>query len=186
MKEQPKHKIEYLRLDELIPYARNSRTHSDEQVAQIAGSIREFGFTNPVLVSDKNDIIAGHGRVLAAQRLGLPTVPCIRLGYLTPAQRRAYVIADNRLALNADWDKSLLLLELKELDAEDFDLSLLGFGAKELADMMLEQDGESADSDPPPAFIEEFLIVVNCSDEKQQQEIFEELTERGLTCKVMS
>ena len=98
-------KIEQLPTDSLIPYARNTRTHSEAQVTQIAGSIREFGFTNPVLIDGQNGIIAGHGRVLAAQKLKLGTVPCIRLSYLTDTQRRAYIIADNKLALNAGWDE---------------------------------------------------------------------------------
>ena len=116
----------------LVPYARNSRTHSPEQVAQIAGSIREFGFTNPVLVDAENGIIAGHGRIMAAQKLGLEKVPCIRLGYLTDAQKRAYIIADNKLALNAGWDFEMLKVEVMELQAEDFDVSLLGFEGDEI------------------------------------------------------
>lgn len=124
--------VEWLELNGLIPYAKNSRTHSEAQVAQIAGSIKEFGFNNPVLIDEDNGIIAGHGRVLAAQKLGLQTVPCIRLGHLTDTQRKAYVIADNRLALNAGWDDSMLTLELQDLKAEDFNLDLLGFEADEL------------------------------------------------------
>jgi hypothetical protein len=122
------------RVADLIPYARNSRAHSDEQVAQIAASIREFGFTNPVLVDGERGIIAGHGRVLAARKLGLDEVPVIELSHLTEAQRRAYVIADNKLALNAGWDLDLLKLELQELDGK-FDLALIGFNAGELAAM---------------------------------------------------
>lgn len=124
--------IEWLETKGLIPYAKNSRTHSEAQVAQIAGSIKEFGFNNPVLIDEDNGIIAGHGRVMAAQKLGLEAVPCIRLAHLTDTQRKAYVIADNRLALNAGWDDQMLTLELQELDGEDFDLSLLGFEADEL------------------------------------------------------
>lgn len=124
--------VEWLELNGLIPYAKNSRTHSEAQVAQIAGSIKEFGFNNPVLIDEDGGIIAGHGRVMAAQKLGLQTVPCIRLGHLTDTQRKAYVIADNRLALNAGWDDSMLTLELQELKAEDFDLGLLGFELDEL------------------------------------------------------
>jgi ParB-like chromosome segregation protein Spo0J len=122
-------------LDSLIPYARNSRTHSDEQVAQIAASIREFGFTNPVLVDAEGGIIAGHGRVLAARKLGMTKVPVIELGHLTETQRRAYVIADNKLALNAGWDEELLRLELDDLAADGFDLPLTGFSLGELAAM---------------------------------------------------
>lgn len=120
-------KIETIPTAKLIPYARNSRTHSESQVSQIAGSIREFGFTNPVLIDGENGIIAGHGRVLGAQLLGLEKVPCIRLGHLTETQRRAYVIADNKLAMNAGWDEELLGLELADLREADFDLGLLGF-----------------------------------------------------------
>lgn len=124
--------VEWLETKNLIPYAKNSRTHSDTQVAQIAGSIKEFGFNNPVLIDEDNGIIAGHGRVMAAQKLGLQAVPCIRLAHLSDTQRKAYVIADNRLALNAGWDDSMLMLELQELKAEDFNLDLLGFEADEL------------------------------------------------------
>jgi DNA modification methylase len=124
--------IEWLETKGLIPYAKNSRTHSEAQVAQIAGSIKEFGFNNPVLIDEDNGIIAGHGRVMAAQKLGLQAVPCIRLAHLSDTQRKAYVIADNRLALNAGWDDQMLTVELQELDSESFDLSLLGFEADEL------------------------------------------------------
>jgi ParB-like chromosome segregation protein Spo0J len=117
---------------DLIPYARNSRTHSEAQVAQIAGSIREFGFTNPVLIDAENGIIAGHGRVLAAQKLGMAEVPCIRLAHLTDTQKRAYIIADNKLALNAGWDETMLGLELAELRELDFDLNLTGFDGDEI------------------------------------------------------
>jgi ParB-like chromosome segregation protein Spo0J len=120
-------KIEQIPTADLIPYARNTRTHSAEQVAQIAGSIREFGFTNPVLIDAENGIIAGHGRVMAASKLGLAKVPCIRLAHLTETQKRAYIIADNKLALNAGWDEELLGLELADLREADFDLDVLGF-----------------------------------------------------------
>lgn len=128
--------IEEIATDELLPYARNSRTHSAEQVAQIAASIKEFGFTNPILVDADNSIIAGHGRVMAARRLSLKAVPCIRLAHLTEAQKRAYVIADNKLALNAGWDDEMLALEIKDLQEEDFDISLLGFEDAELEKIM--------------------------------------------------
>ncbi len=121
--------IKTVSVDVLIPYARNARTHSDAQVAQIAASIKEFGWTNPVLVDGENGIIAGHGRVLAARKLGLETVPVIELSHLTDTQKRAYILADNQLALNAGWDTELLQIELTDLDGLDFDLSLLGFDA---------------------------------------------------------
>jgi hypothetical protein len=130
------HEIETLPLSSLIPYARNSRTHSEAQVAQIAASIREFGFTNPVLVDADGGIIAGHGRILAARKLEMSEVPCIRLSHLTEAQRRAYVIADNRLALNAGWDFEMLAVELDDLRDADFNLDLLGFERFELNDLI--------------------------------------------------
>jgi DNA modification methylase len=143
-------KIEQLPTADLIPYARNTRTHSPEQVAQIAGSIREFGFTNPVLIDGENGIIAGHGRVMAASKLGLAKVPCIRLAHLTETQKRAYIIADNKLALNAGWDEELLALELGELGDLDFDLSLLGFDDAELGDLMAETTEGATDPDDVP------------------------------------
>lgn len=150
-------KIEMLAVDSLVPYARNSRTHSPEQVAQIAGSIKEFGFTNPVLIDALGGIIAGHGRVMAATRLGMQEVPCIRLGHLSEAQKRAYVIADNRLALNAAWDNDMLKLELGDLQLEGFDLELLGFDDKELSDLLAEsaeeypEDADGEVIEPPAA-----------------------------------
>src|SRR5690625_3645359 len=126
----------------LIPYARNSRTHSDEQVAQIAASIREFGFLNPIIVDGDNGIIAGHGRVLAAQKLGMESLPCIEASHLTDAQRRAYIIADNKLALNAGWDDEMLRIELDELGELGFDLELTGFSLDEIEDIDLGDPSE--------------------------------------------
>jgi DNA modification methylase len=125
-------KIERIAVEALLPYAKNSRTHSDEQVAQIAASIKEFGFNNPILIDKENTIIAGHGRLLAARRMGMTEVPCIKLGHLTETQRKAYVIADNRLALNADWDTDMLTIELNDLLEDNFALDILGFDADEL------------------------------------------------------
>ena len=134
------------KVEDLIPYARNSRTHSDEQVAQIAASVREFGWTNPVLVDGENGIIAGHGRVLAARKLGMAEVPCIELSGLTDAQRRAYIIADNKLALNGGWDEDMLRIELEELGEIGFDLDLIGFTDEEILAL---GDGELTDDDEP-------------------------------------
>src|SRR5450432_1136772 len=119
--------IELWLIDKLVPYARNPRTHSDAQVAQIAASIAEFGFNNPILVDTKAGIIAGHGRLLAARKLQLTEVPVIVLDHLTETQKRAYVIADNQLAMNAGWDDTLLAAELAALRQEEFDVSLIGF-----------------------------------------------------------
>jgi ParB-like chromosome segregation protein Spo0J len=147
--------VEYRNIDTLIPYVNNARTHSDEQVAQIAASIKEFGWTNPVLVDGDNGIIAGHGRVLAARKLEQTQIPVIELQGLSDAQRRAYVLADNRLAQNAGWDEDLLHLELTELGNADFDLSLLGFEPGELKDLLAGEPEEGL-TDPdevpePPA-----------------------------------
>lgn len=128
--------LEQIATAELIPYARNARTHSPAQVAGIAGSIREFGFNNPVLIDKDNGIIAGHGRVLAAQQLGLDTVPCLRLGHLTKTQRKAYILADNRLAELAGWDTEMLALEIADLRLDDVDLELLGFDDDALVDLL--------------------------------------------------
>ncbi|MCG7878644.1 MAG: site-specific DNA-methyltransferase [Candidatus Thiodiazotropha endolucinida] len=136
--------VQHIALEQLVPYARNARTHSDSQVAQIAGSIAEFGFVNPVLVGGNNIIIAGHGRVMAAKKLGLQTVPTIKLDHLTENQRRALVIADNKIAENAGWDEELLRLELQNLADEDFDLDLLGFDDVELDDLLTSLDDDEA------------------------------------------
>jgi DNA modification methylase len=120
----------------LVPYARNARTHSDAQVAQIAASIAEFGWTNPILVDGEKGLIAGHGRLLAARKLELNEVPVIELSHLTPEQKKAYILADNRLAENAGWDQELLKLELAELKSADFDLELMGFSDKELDELL--------------------------------------------------
>jgi site-specific DNA-methyltransferase (adenine-specific) len=125
-------KITQKKVESLIPYVKNSRTHSDAQVAQIAASIKEFGWTNPILVDGDNGIIAGHGRLLAARKLGYKEVPTIELADLTETQKRAYIIADNRLALNAGWDNEMLTIELNDLLADGFALELLGFDPKEL------------------------------------------------------
>src|SRR5689334_20456025 len=123
--------IELWPIEKLIPFARNPRTHSDAQVAQIAASIAEFGFNNPILVDTRAGIIAGHGRLLAARKLQLQEVPVIVLDHLTEAQKRAYIIADNQLALNAGWDEEILGNELAALKAEDFNLGLIGFEDEE-------------------------------------------------------
>ena len=133
-------KVEYRNIKELIPYCNNSRTHSDEQVLQIASSIKEFGFTNPVLIDGQGGIIAGHGRIMAAQKLKMDEVPTITLSGLSDAQKKAYIIADNKLALNSGWDDELLKIELEQLKELDFDLGLIGFDEIELGNMFL--DGE--------------------------------------------
>lgn len=143
MNEFPEYKT--ASVENLIPYARNSRTHSDEQVAKIAASIKEFGFTNPVLTDGANGIIAGHGRVMAAQRLGLKEVPIIELDHLDENQKRAYIIADNRLALDAGWDNDMLRIEFDALEDVGFDLDLTGFELDEIEDISLGDDSQDLD-----------------------------------------
>ena len=128
-------------LDRLIPFARNARTHSDAQVAQIAGSIREFGFVNPVLAAPDGTLIAGHGRVLAARQLGMAEVPVIVLAHLSDTQRRALVLADNKIAMNAGWDEEMLKVELAALSEVEFDLSTVGFAQDELDRLLADEVG---------------------------------------------
>ena len=143
-------RIEMWPLDRLKPYAKNARTHSEAQVAQIAASIVEFGFTAPLLVSNDGGILAGHGRLAAAKKLNLDAVPVVVLDHLTPTQRRAYILADNQLALQAGWDQELLAVELADLSAAGFDLALTGFSDEELADLLGDiEEAELADEDSP-------------------------------------
>ena len=135
-------RIEVWPIEKLVPYENNARTHSSEQVAQLAASIVEFGFVNPILVDTKAGVIAGHGRLAAAKDLGLDEVPVVVLDHLTPTQKRAYILADNKLALNAGWDNELLQQELAHLQIEDFELELLGFDESELADLLGDDDLE--------------------------------------------
>ena len=143
-------RIEHTPIEDLVPYAANARTHSEDQVSQIAASIKEFGFNNPVLIDIDNGIIAGHGRIMAAMKLGLDLVPTVTLDHLSDAERRAYILADNRLALNAGWDEEILAAELKRLD-DEIDLSLLGFDDDELARLLdLQSDEGLTDEDDVP------------------------------------
>jgi ParB-like nuclease domain len=150
--------VNYIGLDKLIPYVNNSRTHDGQQVAQIAASIREFGFTNPILIDSDNSIIAGHGRLKAARLLNLDSVPTITLDGLSDTQKRAYIIADNKLALNAGWDNQLLMLELDALDADGFDLDLTGFSEDELLALEAPEDGEGAAGEPKGNLSDRFMI----------------------------
>jgi ParB-like nuclease family protein len=154
--------IELWPLDKLIPYSRNPRTHSDAQIAQIAASIAAFGFNNPILVDTKAGIIAGHGRLLGARKLRLAEVPVIVLDHLTEAQKRAYILADNQLALNAGWDDTLLAAELAALQREDFNLDLIGFEDAELARLLAAQDAAEGltDEDSVPELSETPISVL--------------------------
>lgn len=152
--------INYRKSGDLIPYINNSRTHSDHQVQQVASSIKEFGFTNPILIDEGDGIIAGHGRLMAAQKLGLDEVPTITLKGLTEAQRKAYVIADNQLAMNADWDLDALKVEVERLTELDFDIDLLGFDEDMLAGLMEEEPAEGlTDEDDVPELEDDPVTV---------------------------
>ncbi len=176
--------IEYKSTGAIIPYINNSRTHSEQQVQQVAASIKEFGFTNPLLIDEEGSIIAGHGRLQAAQMLGMDEVPTITLNGLTEAQRKAYVIADNKLALNAEWYFELLKVELENI-SDKIDISVLGFDDQELANII-----DSLNAEPPELKEENyspvFNIVVNCNDETHQERVYNELQSKGYECQVQS
>jgi ParB-like chromosome segregation protein Spo0J len=138
-------RFEKVNIDKLVPYARNARTHSKEQILQLRASLREFGFVNPVIVDKDLNIIAGHGRILAAKEEGVKEVPCVFAEHLSEAQKRAYIIADNRLALNAGWDAEMLSVEISDLQGVDFDISLLGFDDAELNKLLGDNDDVQED-----------------------------------------
>lgn len=178
-------KIEYKKIDDLIPYINNSRTHSADQVQQIASSIKEFGWTNPLLLDGDNGIIAGHGRLQAARLLGEKEVPTIQLDGLTEMQKKAYIIADNKLALNAGWDNELLGIEIMDLKEFGFDIDLLGFNEEELKEFEFENNAEIKDEN---SVINESknLLMIECVDERELELIFEEMQNRGFQCKILS
>jgi ParB-like chromosome segregation protein Spo0J len=178
-------KIVEVPVEDLIPYANNARTHSDEQVAQIAASIREFGWTNPILVDGKNGIIAGHGRLAAARKLKIDKVPAIQLDELSEAQKKALILADNKLALNSGWDYDLLKVELDQLSEIGFDLQTIGFDANELSTIMFSEELE--EKTPEEKEMKSvYEIAVECKDENEQQNVFDMLTEKGYKCRVLT
>ncbi|TVO37359.1 ParB/Srx family N-terminal domain-containing protein [Vibrio algivorus] len=152
------HQFDNRKVGDLIPYINNARTHSDVQIKQIASSIQEFGFTNPILIDEDNGIIAGHGRLLAAELLNIETVPVYILKGLTPVQKKAYVLADNQLALNAGWDEELLAMEIEFLQEADFDIDLLGFDEDFLSFMDSPEQDETESNGRAGSLTERFLI----------------------------
>lgn len=166
--------VKYLPITDLIPYVNNSRTHTENQINQIASSIKEFGFTNPVLIDGENGIIAGHGRVLAAQKLDIDQIPCIELSHLTEAQKKAYVIADNKLALNAGWDEELLKIELEALNNLEFDINLLGFDDFELETILDADHNFEPGSEHEQGKLDElspkFIICPHCGEKFNARE----------------
>ena len=183
MMNNPADKVEKRSVTSLIPFAKNSRTHSDEQVAQIAASIKEWGWTTPVLIDTDGQIIAGHGRLLAARKLGIEEVPVMIADGWTDSQKRAYVIADNKLALNAGWDVEMLKLELNDLSDQNFDLCLIGFDDIELAKLFDDEEEKELENQ---TYQEVFNIIVECKDENEQQKIFNRLDSEGYKCRVQS
>lgn len=142
-----KTKMEMVEIDKLVPYVNNARTHSKEQIMKLRSSLREFGFINPVIIDSQFNIIAGHGRVLAAKEEKMDKVPCVLVDYLSEAQKKAYIIADNKMALDAGWDEELLRIEIEELEGMDFDLSLTGFDVSELDELFSSSDKKEIEDD---------------------------------------
>lgn len=179
-----KQEIKYKKIDDLIPYARNSRTHSEEQINQLASLIKEFGFRGAILIDGDNGIIAGHGRVLACKKLGLTDIPTVDGSDMTPAQRKAYVIADNKVALNAGWDYEMLNIEFNDLKDEGFDIDLLAFDEKEL------QMFDAPEDDPIDDIVTDDgnkqLLLIECTSERELDKLFNEMKERGFECKIMN
>jgi len=180
----PADKIEKRDIETLIPYARNAKKHPEAQLLKIAASIKEWGWTNPVLIDSSGGIIAGHGRVAAAQKLGIKEIPVMVAEGWSQAKIKAYCIADNKLA-ESEWDEELLALELQELGEMDFDLELLGFDETEL-DLLL-GDGEQNKQEAQKEFNyeENYSIIITCKDDLNQTEIYDKLVEQGYDCKVL-
>jgi ParB-like chromosome segregation protein Spo0J len=178
--------IEYRQIDDLIPYVNNSRTHSEEQVTQVASSIKEFGFTNPILVDNEGGIIAGHGRLLAARKLGMDEVPTIVLSGLSDAQRKAYVIADNQLALNSGWDFELLKIEIEGLDELGFDIEIMGFDDDFLPTMLADDAMEEAEimaQDLSEKVGDGFELIITCDSEQSLESAYQKANDMGWVCR---
>lgn len=173
-------KYKNVKLDILIPYARNARVHSEKQIAQIAASIKEFGFINPVIIDKYNGIIAGHGRVLAAQKLNLVEIPCIKTEHLSEIQKRAYILADNRLAETSIWDNEMLKVELEDLKINDFNINISGFEDFKFEEFIPDLDHKDDDKQKEQAFV----LRVEFENYDEQQLLFNELRDRGLKVKV--
>lgn len=186
IKEWPADKVERRSVESLIPYARNARTHSDAQVAQIAASVKEWGWTTPVLVDEEGGVIAGHGRIMAARKLGIEEVPVMVAKGWTEAQKRAYVLADNQLALNSGWDMDFLRVELQELQEIDFNLDLTGFDAGQLANIFLDVEEGQTDASEEWKGMPEYegldpcykKVVVNFENEEDFQTFFRLISQK--------
>lgn len=181
-------KLELIPTDRLIPYENNARTHSDAQIEKIQASLREFGFVNPVIVDKDFGIIAGHCRVEAAKREGIKEIPCVIVEHLTEAQKKAYILADNRLALDAGWDFDILSDELEDLKTLDFGLDIIGFSSDELnfGDAGEEDPSDGDSSSSGFSYHEQYGVIVLCNDEQEQEKVYNALSEGGYNCKVVA
>ena len=172
------YKYKIMPVEDLMPYENNSRTHSEEQIDQVVASIKEFNFTNPILIDEQNGIVAGHGRLMAANKLGMREVPCIVMSGLTEAQKKAYIIADNQLALNAGWDLDMLKLEIEALDDLEFDIDLLGFD-NDFMDLINDEDGDIGDIEDMSEFNEKINFIVECDDLVELSQVQHKLGVQG-------
>ena len=180
----PADKVERRKVKDLVPYAKNARVHSEEQIEQIAHAIEQWGWTVPCLVDEKGGLIAGHGRVLAAKQLGLDEVPVVVARGWSKAQKRAYVLADNKLTENGGWDDDLLKVEIGSLQGEGFDLTLTGFSIDEIGEL-LDETEDGIEAAPDSKYKEQFGVIVICRDEAHQQEVFESLAGSGYEVRVV-
>jgi hypothetical protein len=165
-------------VESLVPYAKNARQHSDAQIAQIAGSIKAFKFRSPIVVTSDGGIVCGHGRVLAARKLGMAEVPCVYADDLSENERRAYILADNKIAENATWDQEMLNIELDDLFSQGFDLQIAGFTQEEI----LHEPEPEPEPKEPSVKVGRFEILLQCKDESEQEMIFEEMQTREIKC----
>lgn len=171
------------RVADLVPYARNARTHGEAQLAQLVAAIRRWGWTIPILVDEKDMIIAGHGRVLAAQQIGMEEVPALVARGWSEEQKRAYVLADNQIPLGAEWDEDMLRFELNELHSLEFQITDIGFSDADLKKMLGSGEGEAGQDTTPQLAGLEYRVVVECDDEAQQSELLERFEGEGLKCR---
>lgn len=182
-------KVEYVDIDSILPYINNAKLHPPEQVAQIAASIREFGFTQPILIDETNTILAGHGRLMASQKLKLKQVPVLRLDYMSEAQKKAYILADNKLTMNSGFNNELLKLEFDTLKEMDFDLNLTGFTSDEISDLGLNLAmGEDFQPNLPSENNDitdapKYKLIISLDSEEEQQDLFNELKSQGYKVK---
>lgn len=173
-------KIQTVAVDKLIPYINNAKKHSDDQVTRLASSIREFGFVNPILIDKEFNVIAGHGRLMAAKRLNMGEVPCLFVEGLSEAQRKAYILADNRLGELASWDTELVNSELEVLQELDFDIDVTGF------ELPGEDESPEVNTDTDFNYREQYGVIVMCADEAEQEKIYNSLIAEGYECKVVA